>query len=281
MNRSTRTLIVVGVAVALASLASFGVYRSIQNLPVKEVPVAARDVVVAAKSVPVGAILTPELVRVVGWPASAPVAGGFAKPDDVVGRGVIAQLVENEPITEVKLAPKEAGGGLSPTITPGMRAMSVKVNVVTSVSHHVAPGSHVDIIVTVRGDRDTMSRTVISNAQVLAVGPELDTQKAREGKTIPANEVTMLVTPQDAERLALATTQGQITLVLRNPLDTTPTQTTGVRMASLIGSPDPPPVRKVVQGQARVVPTTPPPPPKPPTVDVYRGAVKTQEVIKK
>src|SRR5689334_7856428 len=106
MDRRTRAIVVVGLAVVLAAAASFGVYRAIQNRPVVRVPIAERFTVVAAQTVPVGAVLTPEMVRVAAWPASAPIAGGFAKPEEVIGRGVTVGLVENEPIIETKLAQK-------------------------------------------------------------------------------------------------------------------------------------------------------------------------------
>ncbi len=235
MNRRTRTLIVVGVAVALASLASFGVYRTIQQMPVKQVPIAERFAVVAGQSVPVGMLLTKEMVRAVAWPAEHPVAGGFASVEEVVGRGVTSGLVENEPITENKLAPKNSGGGLTTTITPGMRAMSVKVNDVIGVAGFTVPGTHVDVVVTITADREGISRTVLSNVQVLTAGTKFDVDKANSGTPIPnTTVVTLLVTPADAERLALATTQGQIVLVLRNPIDAEPTKTNGVRTSGLV-----------------------------------------------
>jgi len=281
MNRNTRTMVVIGVAVLLAGLASYGVYSSIRSLPVREVPVAARNVVVAAKTVPVGVLLTPDMVKVVGWPANAPVAGGFEKTEDVVGRGVTAALVENEPLAEAKLAPL-GFGGLPPMITPGMRAMSVKVNDVTGVTGFARQGHRVDVVVTIRSDKDSISRTVLSNVQVLAAGPNIDAEKAREGNAAPASTVTLLLTPPDAERLALATTLGTITLVLRNPLDTIQTETRGVRIGGLIGAPDPPPARTTVRGQTRVVAPPPPPPPPPPRMIVgIRGTKVTQEIIKK
>jgi pilus assembly protein CpaB len=281
MNRNTRTLLVVGAAVLLAALASYGVWTSIRSLPVREVPVAARNVVVAARAVPVGVMLTPDMVKVVGWPANAPVVGGFEKVDDVVGRGVIAGLVENEVVAEAKLAPK-GSAGLPPMITPGMRAISVRVNDVTSVAGFAAQGNRVDVVVTVRQDNDSISRTVLSNIQVLAAGQNIDAQKGREGQPAVPPTVTLLLTPPDAERLALATTLGTITLVLRNPLDTDKTETAGVRMAGLIGAPAPPPRRTTVRGQTRVVPPPPPPPPpKPATIEVIRGADRKTEIIKK
>ena len=113
MNRRNRTLIVVALAVLLASAASFGVYRAIQSIPVREVQIAKTFAVVASKSVPVGTMLAPEDVKVVPWPTDSQVPGGFSKPEEVVGRGLIQALDENEPVTEPKLAPRSSGAGLA------------------------------------------------------------------------------------------------------------------------------------------------------------------------
>jgi hypothetical protein len=128
MNRQKRTLIVMLVAVGVAGLASFGVYRAIASIPERRVEIATKYAVVASAPMPVGTLLTRDSVRLVAWPEKTPLQGGFSNVDDVVDRGLISSVVENEPISESKLAPKEAGAGLPPTITKGMRAISVKVN---------------------------------------------------------------------------------------------------------------------------------------------------------
>lgn len=281
MNRRNRTLIVVAVAVIMASLASYGVYRAVQSIPVREVQVAKIYTVVAAKAIPVGAMLAPEDLKTVPWPADAQVPGGFSKPEEIVGRGLIESANENEPITESKLAPRAAGAGLPPTIPPGMRAESVKVNDVIDVAGFVVPGTHVDVIVTAKptNQADSVSRVVLSNIQVLTANTRLEQQK-KDGQPIQSTVVTLLCTPEDAERLALATSEGTIVLALRNPLDTDPTKTDGVRMASLFGSPTPPPVRQVVQGRPRMVTPPPPPPPSNYTIEAIRGGKKSEEIIK-
>jgi pilus assembly protein CpaB len=282
MDRRTRAFIVVGVAMALASLAAFGVYRAIQTRPVVRVPIAERYTVVATQPVSVGVILTKEMVRPAAWPADAPVTDGFEKVEDVIGRGVTTAMVTNEPVTNNKLAPKGSGGGLPPTITPGMRAIAVKVNDVVGVGGFLNVGARVDVIVTMRPAQEAVTRTVLSNVQVLSAGPNLDVQKGKEGLAVPQNVVTLLLTPADAERLSLATNQGQIMLAMRNPLDTEKTETTGVRTSSLLGALNPEPVKTVVRGQTRVVaPPPPPPPPKPYTVEVLAGPNRKTEVLKK
>jgi len=280
MNRQTRALVVVGLAIVLASLASFGAYRAIQQLPVREIPVATTFAVVAREPLGTGTVIAPQQVQLIAWPEAAPVQGGFATIEEVVGRGLVSSVVPNEPITESKLAPREAGGGLPPLITPGMRAMSVRVNDVIGVAGFVRESTRVDLLVTMRagGQQESMSRVVVSNVLVLTANTQYDQQKGREGTAVPSTVVTLLVTPQDAERIALAQNDGQIMLALRNPLDVEATKTTGVRVSGLFGSPNPAPVTRVVQGRPRV--ETPPPPPAPYTVEAIRGAQRSREVIK-
>ena len=283
MNRGLRTVLVLVVALTMAGLASYAVYRAIQNIPVREVEVAQVFTVVAAKGLPVGVMITGEDVKLVPWPAANPIAGGFAKTDQVVGRGLVAAVTENEPITEAKLAPREAGAGLAPSIPPGMRAMSVRVNDVIGVAGFVVPGSRVDVLVTVMQQQDMMNRIVVPNVLVLAAGTRFDTAEAKGGKPIPTAVVTFAVTPQDGERIALASTEGKITLALRNPLDTQPIVTPGVRLSGLLGSMPAPPVEKKVGGMKMMVAARPPlPPPPPPAykVEMIKAAKRSEEVVK-
>lgn len=282
MTRTNRTLVVFLLSVLVAGGASFVVYRGVQSIPVREVEVKSYYVAVASRSLPVGTMIAEGDVKLVAWPASSPVAGGYATSAEVVNRGLIAPVVENEPLTATKLAAREAGAGLPPTITAGMRAISVKVNEVIGVAGFVVPGTRVDLVVTLSGRDDSMSRVVVSNVQVLTAGTKFDQEQARDGKPLPSTVVTLLVTPEDAERIALASAEGAIMLTLRNPLDTEATETTGTRMASLMGKPDPPPVTRVVQGVRRVEPVRPsaPPPPEIYTVETIRAAKRTSEVVK-
>lgn len=286
MSRGVRMLIVLVVAVVLAGIASFAVYQRIQRIPVREVEVASVSVLVAAKPLPVGALLGPDDVRLAAWPAKNPVAGALTSAEAAVGRGLLVGVAENEPVTEGKLAPREAGAGLAPTIPLGMRAISVKVNEVIGVAGFVVPGTRVDVLATVtRSNEEPVTRTVVSNIQVLAAGTRIDQEQAKDGKPIPATVVTLLATPEDAERLTLASTEGKVLLVLRNPLDGAPTSTAGVRMGALVGPPAPPPVERAVQGRRVIVAAPPPPPPPPPpqpyVVEAIRGAKRATEEVRK
>jgi pilus assembly protein CpaB len=284
MNRSTRTFVVVLIAVGVAALASFGVYRAIQRMPVREVEVRSLHQVVAARELAIGSLITKDDVKLVAWPASAPVDRGFTSIEAVLNRGLIQGVVANEPLTEGKLASLEAGGGLPPTITEGMRALSVKVNEVIGVAGYVVPGTRVDVIVTLRasGSNESMTRVVVSNVQVLTAGTRMDAAQARDGKPISANVVTLLVTPPDAERIALAANEGSIMLTLRNPLDKGTTQTQGIRTAALLGAPAAPPVVKSTGTGRRVMaPIVAPPPPenKNRTVETFRAGKRAEEVV--
>lgn len=286
MDRGLRHVVVIGVAVLTATLASFGVYMTLKRMPVREVEVARAFVVVAARALPTGVRLTAADLKVVPWPAGSMVAGGFARIDDVVDRGLLASVVQNEPVIESKLAGRAAGAGLPSAIPPGMRAMSVKVNDVIGVAGFLDPGTRVDLLVTIRRKDDSTSRTVASNVQVLTSGTRGDQQRPKDSKPATPSStavVTLLVTPEDAERIALAQAEGQIMLSLRNPLDTQATASPGVRTAALFGQAvDPEPVVKAVSVRRAPPPppvVAPPPPPKAYTVEAIRAAKRSEEVV--
>jgi pilus assembly protein CpaB len=289
MNRQTRTFIVVAVAVVAATIASYGTFRALSRMPQRPAEIPTRKAVIAARQMPLGTMLTRDSVKVVDWPQQTPLQGGFSTIDEVVSRGLIVSVVENEPLSENKLAPKEAGAGLSPTITPGMRAISVKVNEVIGVAGFVVPGTHVDVVTIIGnkgGSADTVSRVVVSNVQVLSAGTRYDQEEARtDAKAIRSSVVTLMVNPADAERIALAQSQGELMLTLRHPLDVSPTETHGVHLAGLFASSDEPAPRPVAAAVARR-PLPPPPPPvqvapvvKAYTVETIRAAKRSEDVL--
>ena len=283
MSRQTRTLIVVAVAVLVAAASSFFMYRVIQRMPVREVEVASSTAVIAARNIPIGTMLVKEDLKVVAWPSRNPVKGGFKAIEDVTNRGVITGVAENEPITEAKLAPLGAGAGLAPTIPSGMRAISVRVNEVIGVAGFVIPGSRVDLVVTVNDPQNKLAITkaVVNNLEVLTAGSRFDQESSRaDGKPIQTSVVTLLATPQDAEKITLAASEGAITLTLRNPLDVQPTETQGARLGNLLGTPSPQPVERRVEGRRVVVPVAPPPPPKIYTVEAIRAAKRSEEPVR-
>jgi pilus assembly protein CpaB len=164
-----------------------------------------------------------------------------------------------------------------------MRAISVRVNEVIGVAGFVIPGTRVDVLVSIKQGEDTLSRVVVSNVQVLTAGTRFDQEQAlKDGNAIPTSVVTLLVTPQDAEKIALAGDEGRITLTLRNPLDQQPTETGGARRGSLFGTPSPPPVEKVVSGRKvmRAAPPAPAATQKVYTVETIRAAKRAEETVR-
>ncbi len=256
MDRTKRTAaVVVGIAVLLAAIATLGMYRIVSQIPATAAEMETVDVVVAQHPLKLGTRISRDHVKVVQWPAKR--AGGWhvrkgrrrRRPWRDFSRGRERAADEHE------TRGARGGAGLPPSIPPGMRAISVKVNEVVGVAGFVVPGTRVDVMVTLsKGmrDDDSLTRVVVSNAQVLTAGTRYDQEKAKEGTPIPSTVVTLLVTPEDGERIALAASEGQIMLALRNPLDTTPTTTTGVRTAGLFGQPPvkDKPVASVGAGQA-------------------------------
>ena len=228
MKRQTRTLIVVALAVVTGALASFAVYSAVARIPVRQVEVATKFAVVAAEAMPVGTRITRESVKVVPWPEKTPLPGGFAKIEDVVDRGLVSAVVENEPLIESKLAPASAGAGLPPTIKPGMRAVSVRVNEVIGVAGFVVPGTHVDVVSVIDAPtrQDTISRVVASDALVLSAGTRYDQEDSKQGQAIRSTVVTLMVSPIDAQKIALVQVAGQLQLTLRHPLDVAPAEDT-------------------------------------------------------
>ena len=171
-------------------------YLAVRSMPVREVEVARTQAVVATHPLAVGIMVTKDDLKLVPWPTATPVPGSFTDIDKVVNRGVVVAVSENEPLTESKLAPIGSGAGLPPTITEGMRAISLRVNEVIGVAGFVIPGTRVDVLVTVRnggkGDDSTETRTVLSNIVVLTAGTRYDQDRAtKEGKPIPTTVVTL------------------------------------------------------------------------------------------
>jgi pilus assembly protein CpaB len=287
MTRRIRTVVVITVALVMATAASYAVYGAVTRMPVREVEVAHRYIVVAAESLPIGTRITRDHVKLVAWPKSSAIPGTFESIDAIVGRGLTSSVLENEPISEARIAPTGSGAGLPPAIPPGMRAISVKVDEVVGVAGFVVPGTHVDVIVTIgaRGLHEQSSRVVVSNVTVLTAGTRYDQEAAKDGKPIRSTVVTLLVKPEDAEKVALAESEGEILLTLRNPLDTGEVKTNGIRLGALIGQSAPVTIQRAV--------TTAPvrregPPPAPPaaiakpvyTVEAIKAAKRTQEAVR-
>ena len=244
--------------------------------------IPSKQVVVAASDLPLGSELTADDVKVIDWPAGSVPADAISDPKEVVGRGLVMPVVQYEPILPLKLASKEAGAGLPPVIPPGLRAVSVRVNEVIGVAGYVVPGTRVDVLTTINpGPQQTTmtSKVILTDVQVLAAGTKLD-NTADKDKPVPVSVVTLLVNPDEAERLTLASSEGKIQLALRNPLDRSAPATRGVRPAVLLGSE---PATRVVPSPraaatvARALPVAEAPQA---TVEIIRGDKRAHEVVR-
>ena len=220
MNRS-RLLMIGGFALAVGLLVSYTVYNRLRFFAGASSERGVQ-VVVAANDIQVGAKLDGHDIRLVTLPQSTVHPGAYTSASQVLGRGAILPMSKGEFILPGKLAALNAGAGLPSMIPPGMRAVSVRVNDVVSVAGFVQPGTRVDVLAT--GSRgggsgnDRQTTTVLENVAVIAVGKSLDRNASPEAQSAPV--ITLLVSPDDAQKLALVSQEGRIQLSLRNPLDT-------------------------------------------------------------
>jgi pilus assembly protein CpaB len=235
--RERRIVLILVLAVVAAAVAGFSTLRYLSTAPVTAVtPPSARraSVVLASRDLPVGHPVTAEDVRTVEWPADLVPSGYYSQTADVVGRGLIVGVRANEPLLASKLAEPGSGAGLPIMIPEGYRAMSIGVDQVVGVAGFVIPGTRVDVLLTIQppGQSETVTQIILQNLTVLTAGQV--TQRNDAGDPITVNVVTMMVTPQEAERLSLATSQGRIQLALRNMLDIQDATTTGIRVSGLL-----------------------------------------------
>ncbi|HUO16046.1 MAG TPA: Flp pilus assembly protein CpaB [Verrucomicrobiae bacterium] len=278
MNR-TRLLMIGVLALALGLLASIYVYKNLQARNGGSEP--GFDVIVAADDLQVGTRVEDHDIKIIKIAGADVPPGAPRRKSDVVGHGVIIPIAKGEFILPNKLAGENAGAGLPALIPPGMRAVSVRVNEVVSVAGFVTPGTRVDVLLTgtPNGSTDPQTTTVLQNVAVLASGHTLERTATGEAQNTPV--ITLLVSPDDAERLALASAQGHIQLALRNPLDTRAEDVAAANERQLykgVAAPAPEhaPVHRVV---AKAVAPLPPPAPSGVSVEVYQGD-KKPDVVK-
>jgi pilus assembly protein CpaB len=264
MNR-TRLLVIGFVALALGAALSFFVYQSLQAKMAP--PKVGVDVVVAAKDIQVGAKIEDSDLKIVKYPPEDLPRRVFHTKASAVGRGTVLPIGKGEFLVADKLAAENAGAGLSTLIAMGMRAEAVRVNDVTAVAGFVVPGTRVDVLVT--GDRTGSSEpqtvTVLQNVAVLATGQR--TERSATGEPHNASVVTLLVSLEDSEKLALASL-GRIQLVLRNPLDNSQEKAAVITHANLFGG------AKVTRVKRVLIPPSASEPVKPLEIDVIEGSHK-------
>jgi len=231
--------------------------------------------VAAAQNLQAGDVLTPSTLKLIAWPSNVPLEGSYAKPEDLNGRIVLYPLAGGEPILERQLAAPGSSAGLAMKIPDGMRAISLRSDPVVGVSGFLLPGTHVDVVVNYRliNSPDTVTVTMLQDSEVIAVGQKMEPDPT--GKPTTTDVVTLLVSPEDAEKAVQASAQGSsVHFVLRNGSDhdvlpPSPLQASALN-AYLHGPKQEVPM-EVRPRPAVAAATAPPPAPKPYVVEMIYG----------
>jgi pilus assembly protein CpaB len=199
--------------------------------------VALSGVVVAVADLPLAAKLKIEDMKVIEWPADHLPPGAISDPKELVGRVLISRVLAQQPLLPGMLAAKNAGSGLAALIPSNMRAIAVRVDDVVGVAGFIHADDRVDVLVTMRpqGGGESTTKVFLQNVKVLAVGQEVDNGDRSRIHATPATVATLLVSPQDAERLVLAQSEGRIMLTLRSWTDSQPVATDGASPSGLVG----------------------------------------------
>jgi len=267
---SSRITAILVLALLISGGATYLVYRVMAAKTAQGTPGGTTPVVMAAHDIMLGALIKDVDLKMAPWAGPVP-KGVVLKTDTIIGRGVISPIFEGEPVTENRLAAPGAGGGLAATIPPGMRAVAVRVNDIVGVAGFVGPGTRVDVLIAgvppgSQAPNGPKVKTLLQNIQILSAGQNI--QKDAEGKPVAVPVVNMLVTPEQAEILSLASNETRIQLILRNPLDTESSKTNGVAMSTLFGDAAKPPAAAAAPRARVVAALIKPPAPQPPKVVV-------------
>jgi len=278
-----RPRFIITLAVVSGLLAAYGVYFYLTQQEYRTINSAvptfvSRQVVVTVNDLSIGSMLRTNDLQVRLWPENLVPAGTFPQVEDLVGRVVKADVVMGEPILDSKLAPKGSTGGVSSLIPPGMRAVTVAVNVVSGVGGFILPRTRVDVLVTVSLSsklEERSTRTILQNVEVLAVD---QIYKKDDEDPMEVKSVTLLVLPEQAEKLALAANEGTLQLSLRSSADEEPYESPGVVLSQLMSRPEKKETRKVVHRTAPAPPPTLKSEPVPTTkvVEIYRANVRSE-----
>ena len=246
-------------------------------------------IVAAAKDLTPGIPLTAQDLTTIGWPSNVALAGTISKPEVAVGRPLLMSVSANQPLLERDLAVPGSGIGLSVRIPAGMRATAVRSNEIVGVAGFLFPGSHVDVLATYNSGSGTSTQTVLQNVEVLTAGTA--TEPDPQGKAQTVSVVTLLLNPEDSQKLLLASAQGNIQFVLRSGVDREKVEIRPTRIDQLVSNaaPTPPPAVPVLprivtpRPAAEARPAPPPPPieaPKPPqehVIEVIQGTQRTTQ----
>jgi pilus assembly protein CpaB len=278
MNKRVLTILLT--AFVTAAACSYLVYRIVGNR-LLSVSQKATPIIVANQDVKLGSVLRDVDLGTAEISGALP-KGAIQDRQQAIGRGVISNLYQGEPILESRLAAPGAGGGLASTIPPGMRACAVKVDDVVGVAGFVTPGMHVDVLISGNPpgspEVNTMNgpkvKTLLQDIAVLSAGTDI--QRDVDGKPQQVQVVNLLVTPEQAEELSLASNQTKIQLVLRNPMDTKIAEPPGTVVANLYGDKNVvPPTKPRSTAVPRVAPKSAPP--QVYVIKVFNGSKQTEE----
>ena len=279
MNRRVLTILLL--AFVIAGGCAFVVYRLVIGKMTAPKVAASTRVVAAATDIKLGVVLNSADLTTIEIAGALP-KGAILEKDkgNVIGRGVLSDLYQGEPIIDSRLAPIGSGGGLAATIPQGMRAVAVRVDDIIGVSGFATPGMRVDVLIsgvppgtagqTILAERGTLVKTLLQDIQVLSAGTDI--QKDAEGKAHPVQVVNLLVTPEQAETVDVATKQAQIQLVLRNPLDTKTEAVVGTNQGNLFSDQ----LAPIAKAHPVKVSTAKPPPPAF-SIEVINGNKASEE----
>lgn len=275
-KRMVGALIFAALVALLTGVLFYEVWMSHQPQQSAAAP-ATTKIAVASKDLDVGSVIKEDDVKLVDYSGAIP-DGATNRTQELLGRGVITQIMAKEPVIEKRLAPKGAGGGFSVLIPPGLRAVPLRVNEVAGVAGFVVPGMHVDVLISGNAPggnntQGTVTRTLLQNVEVLSAGQ--DFKKDPEGKPVVVQVLTVLATPEQAEMLSLASAQTTIQLSLRNPMDKDVAKTPGTALGRLFtGGAGPAPNVPLERPAPRPAPAVAAAPPKkePPFVmEIFSG----------
>lgn len=270
-----RFLLILSLALVIGLVTGSVVYRAITDKFQTEAGTPpTREVAVAAANINLGETLTRQHVKLIPWPKDSVPSGTLGSIAEAEGRVALTSIVVGEALLDVKLAPKVAGGGLLPMLVPeNFRGVTIKVDDAVRESGFVSPNSRVDVVVSIaerQGSAERTGKVILQNVPVLAAGQSVEMQG---NKPVSVTTVTLALTPEQAERLALAQTEGRLMLATRNLGDNRVIETPGTNVKKLLGTSSAPPPQKK-PAPARVAPTEKPP--QSYTVSVFHGSQMTQ-----
>jgi pilus assembly protein CpaB len=282
MNR--RLMIVLVFATIVGLIASFLVYQVVRQMALAGAPEGTEPVVVAAVNMSMAESVTSQHVKLVQWPKSNIPTGAVRTLANAEGRVVRSAIMAGEPLLESRLAPELAGkGGVMPMLVPeGQRGVSIKVDEAIRESGFILPNSRVDVLVSMTKPGSTnerIAKVILQDVPILAAG---QTVEMRDNKPITVTTVTLALTPEQTERLAVAQSEGRITLATRNLRDNEVVRTSGATQATLLSdvrtaAVAPPPAAPVARKPVAVAAPLPPPAPEGHTVSVVRGTRLTEQ----